>query len=244
MSQDNIKQIHIQSRADWKENWEKENPILLNREVGYELDTGLYKIGDGERPWRALSYALGFVYNEENGEYIFNTQGINTNRISAEKIEGNEIIANSLYVNSININKPINLGDFTVNSTAPILSYDLNEFYDISVEAYADDFYNNELYPSDMPTENNWCPIFFYGAYDLPDGTSESVQGYIHELFADPNWDIQLSIQDDFLIQYYYEIAQSEIILTNNGWLYFEGGWQLDAGSMPFNIQVSYRGGN
>ncbi len=311
MSQDNIKQIHIQSRADWKENWEKENPILLEREVGYELDTGLYKIGDGEKPWRALSYALGFIYNEENGEYVFNTQGINTDRINVEKIEGNEIVANSLHapicpkvkdaavwavenpilesneigyekdtglykigdgesswkalnyalgyennnnkitlnVNSINVDKSIELNDITINSTAPILSYNLNELNFLDVYADISDYENEDLYPEKMSTKLNWCPIYF--VYEVPIYSEEGEHidninsfNYIHELFADPNWDIELSIDDNFLIQHYYEIAQSEIILTSNGWLYFEGGWQLDAGTIPFNIQVSYRGGN
>ena len=57
MSQDNIKQIRIQSRVDTKANWERINPILLEREIGYEKETGKYKIGDGVNTWLQLSYS-------------------------------------------------------------------------------------------------------------------------------------------------------------------------------------------
>ena len=46
MSQESIKELRIQSKADSKANWKKSNLVLLEREVGYELDTGYYKIGD------------------------------------------------------------------------------------------------------------------------------------------------------------------------------------------------------
>ena len=57
MSQDNIKQIRIQSRVDTKANWERINPILLEREIGYEKETGKYKIGNGVNTWLQLSYS-------------------------------------------------------------------------------------------------------------------------------------------------------------------------------------------
>lgn len=56
MSQE-VKQIRIQSRVDTKENWESENPILLNKEIGYERETGKYKIGDGVNTWLHLLYS-------------------------------------------------------------------------------------------------------------------------------------------------------------------------------------------
>ena len=56
MSQE-IKQIRIQSRVDTKVNWNKENPVLLNKEIGYERETGQYKIGDGIHNWNDLSYS-------------------------------------------------------------------------------------------------------------------------------------------------------------------------------------------
>ena len=36
--------------------WEAKNPRLLEGEMGYELGTGKYKIGDGYRVWMDLPY--------------------------------------------------------------------------------------------------------------------------------------------------------------------------------------------
>ena len=56
MSQ-NKKQIRIQSRVDTAEMWTSENPILLDKELGYERDSGRYKIGDGQHHWNDLLYS-------------------------------------------------------------------------------------------------------------------------------------------------------------------------------------------
>lgn len=47
----------IQFRRDYKEKWERHNPILLEGEIGLVLDdSNLYKMGDGERAWVNLPY--------------------------------------------------------------------------------------------------------------------------------------------------------------------------------------------
>lgn len=55
------RQIRIKSRVDESGDWQSLNPILLDREIGYERDTGKYKIGDGETAWNDLEYAP--IYN-------------------------------------------------------------------------------------------------------------------------------------------------------------------------------------
>lgn len=87
MSQEK-KNIRIQSRADTAYNWldEQNNPpiVLLEREIGYEIDTGKYKIGDGISTWNQLKYYsvgaktsenYGEAFNcyEDDAENIFNT---------------------------------------------------------------------------------------------------------------------------------------------------------------------------
>ncbi len=44
-------------RHDTAENWTKENPVLLEGEVGVETDTSKLKIGDGASPWGTLKYS-------------------------------------------------------------------------------------------------------------------------------------------------------------------------------------------
>ncbi|MDH6354743.1 hypothetical protein M2132_001072 [Dysgonomonas sp. PH5-45] len=46
----------FQHRRDTKERWAQINPILMEGEVGYELDTDQYKLGDGIRSWNDLPY--------------------------------------------------------------------------------------------------------------------------------------------------------------------------------------------
>ena len=46
----------IQQRRDTAARWTQFNPILLEGEVGYELDTDQYKVGDGVNAWNSLPY--------------------------------------------------------------------------------------------------------------------------------------------------------------------------------------------
>lgn len=46
----------IQQRRDTKARWTLYNPILLEGETGYELDTDQYKVGDGVHAWNDLPY--------------------------------------------------------------------------------------------------------------------------------------------------------------------------------------------
>ena len=40
-----------QQRRDTAANWTSQNPTLLAGELGYETDTGYFKIGDGSTAW-------------------------------------------------------------------------------------------------------------------------------------------------------------------------------------------------
>lgn len=46
----------IQFRRDTSTNWTNTNPVLAQGELGLNLTTGQYKIGDGTTAWNALSY--------------------------------------------------------------------------------------------------------------------------------------------------------------------------------------------
>lgn len=52
-----ILKTKIVLRNDVAESWILNNPLLLAGEAGVEKDTGLFKIGDGERSWNDLPYA-------------------------------------------------------------------------------------------------------------------------------------------------------------------------------------------
>ena len=47
----------IQVRQDTAANWTSVNPTLASGEIGFETDTGKFKIGTGSTVWTSLSYA-------------------------------------------------------------------------------------------------------------------------------------------------------------------------------------------
>lgn len=46
----------MQLRRDTAANWTSNNPTLSAGEMGYETDTGKFKIGDGSTAWTSLAY--------------------------------------------------------------------------------------------------------------------------------------------------------------------------------------------
>jgi hypothetical protein len=64
--------VQIQLRRDTAANWTSANPTLALGEFGMEIDTMLYKIGDGATAWNSLAYAElsgtdKFTINEQTG---------------------------------------------------------------------------------------------------------------------------------------------------------------------------------
>lgn len=51
--------VKIQFRRGTVTEWATANPILSQGEVGYEFDTGKFKVGNGSSPWNALPYSSG-----------------------------------------------------------------------------------------------------------------------------------------------------------------------------------------
>ena len=56
----------LQFRRDTKARWAEVNPVLMEGEVGLEIDTKNIKMGDGEHAWNDLEYGVGYsnVTNE------------------------------------------------------------------------------------------------------------------------------------------------------------------------------------
>jgi hypothetical protein len=51
--------VKIQFRRDTAANWTSANPLLAQGEVGYEYDTGRFKVGNGTASWTSLVYSSG-----------------------------------------------------------------------------------------------------------------------------------------------------------------------------------------
>ena len=56
-----MSETRIQLRRGTIAEWTSFNPVLFEGEVGVELDTNKFKIGNGTLPWLSLPYAAGGV---------------------------------------------------------------------------------------------------------------------------------------------------------------------------------------
>lgn len=91
MSQDNKTNVRIASKMDTKANLTEYNPVLLDKEVVYERDTGRYKIGDGVSRWNELSYFGGKANENIINVKVPNTMFFEIPNVNAEKNE--EVLA-------------------------------------------------------------------------------------------------------------------------------------------------------
>jgi hypothetical protein len=87
--------FRIQIRRDTSERWTINNPVLLEGEFGYEIDTECLKIGDGQTEWNALPYlvcgsgqldilnAVGEVVVEGASGIKFTGAGVNVSAVDS-----------------------------------------------------------------------------------------------------------------------------------------------------------------
>lgn len=50
--------VRIQSMCKTEADWIEQDPVLLDNEVGYTLETGQYKIGQNGKHWSELDYKI------------------------------------------------------------------------------------------------------------------------------------------------------------------------------------------
>lgn len=53
--------VKISLRNDTAANWTSANPVLLKGEIGIEIDTNKFKVGDGTTNWVSLDYFMGDI---------------------------------------------------------------------------------------------------------------------------------------------------------------------------------------
>jgi len=74
--------IRIQIRRDTAANWQANNPILAEGELGIELDTTLMKVGDGVTAWNDLGYInegdmFTSIYDKNKNGIVDNAEKVN-----------------------------------------------------------------------------------------------------------------------------------------------------------------------
>lgn len=53
--------VKIALRNDTAANWTSANPVFLKGEIGIEIDTNKFKVGDGTTNWVSLDYFMGDI---------------------------------------------------------------------------------------------------------------------------------------------------------------------------------------
>lgn len=81
-----------QQPSDTSYNWSKYNPVLLLGEIGYETDTGKFKIGNGHSTWEDIEYfssgeaIAGITVDVEKQSIVSDLLGATTNQYSNKSI--------------------------------------------------------------------------------------------------------------------------------------------------------------
>lgn len=81
----------IQVRRGTASLWTSTNPTLAAGEIGYETDTGLFKIGDGTTTWTSLTYNAVKALTAGSGISLSNTNGNYTVSLSDPTINIGDI---------------------------------------------------------------------------------------------------------------------------------------------------------
>lgn len=130
-------QTLIQLRRGAASQWTSINPTLSAGEVGYETDTGKYKIGDGITAWTSLKYAAiipdAFIGNSGIGV----NQGSNGNNLtvsvtgitSSQVIDFNSAVDARVSLGSVSPSQVMDIvGTGIIGGTGISVSYDTNAY--------------------------------------------------------------------------------------------------------------------
>lgn len=89
----NFVKTNIVLRHDTGQNWETKNPVLLKGEAAVNTDNNLVKIGDGENPWKALSY-INDISSAITAENIQTALGYNP--VKDVQVAGNSVLVDGI----------------------------------------------------------------------------------------------------------------------------------------------------
>ena len=119
--------VQMQQRRDTAAGWTSVNPVLLSGELGYETNTGYFKIGDGSTAWNSLAY----MPESKITSYPLDTDDLGTNSVTSTQIASGAVDTSELANNSVTGDKLANditiandltvTDDLTVNGTTIIL---------------------------------------------------------------------------------------------------------------------------
>ena len=91
--------VQMQQRRDTAADWATVNPTLLSGELGYETDTGKFKIGNGSTAWNSLGFVPGFAISA----YPLATADIANAAVTAAKLANTSVAAGSYTTANITV---------------------------------------------------------------------------------------------------------------------------------------------
>ena len=117
----------VQFRRDTKARWTEVNPVLMEGEIGLEIDTNNIKMGDGVHAWNELEYGVGI-------ENITSERGDSENLATSQKLvtEVSDKLNNLLYKTNIsNYELNYTLRDIKGDKLIPVTNRILIELSDL-----------------------------------------------------------------------------------------------------------------
>ena len=78
----------IQVRRDTSANWTSANPTLFSGEIGFETNTGKFKIGNGSTVWSSLDY---FLDSSDLSAYLTTSSASTTYQAKVANVDDTEI---------------------------------------------------------------------------------------------------------------------------------------------------------
>ena len=175
--------IRIKIRRDTSANWQSTNPILAEGEIGYELDTGRLKIGDGVTDWNNLPYVVG--------ERV--PQGFDFNNVTDKVSVDNTTIVKDTTTNSLKVADGVfapnshnhtlsDISDFPTPSTpSTFLSFDGTQIIWQDIKAKASVYKHGITYNAgDLITDDSYSNLFIATqTFTSTDLISDISNGYL-----------------------------------------------------------------
>jgi len=91
----------LQLRRDTGANWTSADPVLAAGEMGVELDTGKFKLGDGVAVWSALGYASALPAEmAEIAQDAIGAMIADTNSIGLTYVDGTPVLKADLKISA------------------------------------------------------------------------------------------------------------------------------------------------
>lgn len=151
--------VKIALRNDTAANWTSANPVLLKGEMGIEIDTNKFKIGDGTSTWDELDYFMGDITEILNG-YMDKATYAGTKAGYVKAAETADKLTTAVTINGVSFDGSQNItvaddtkiplaqkgvanGVATLDNNGQVPSAQLPSYVDDVVEGY---YYNSQFY--------------------------------------------------------------------------------------------------